>query len=325
MCGTNAVNSAGWLCDSRSLEVLAVVPTYNGGAVWRDAAAALAQACRDSRHRLRVKVIDSSSHDDTVNIAIARGFGVERIDSAEFDHGGTRNLAVQGEQADLFIFLTQDAILSESRAIDRLVASFDDPVVAVAYGRQLPHSDANPIAAHARRFNYPDNGHQVALKDRSRLGIKTVFTSNSFAAYRSSVFMALGGFTKGNILSEDMLFAARAVMAGHHVAYVPEARVLHSHNYSPMDELRRYFDIGVFHHDEAWIGETFGGAGGEGLRFMKSEWRQLWEGAPLWLPRACLHNALKFAGFQLGKHYRVLPGALCRLMSMHRKYWEQRR
>src|SRR5690606_29801174 len=116
---------------------------------------------------------------------------------------------------------------------------FEDPAVAVAYGRQLPHRDANPIAAHARYFNYGPQSRVVGLDDRARLGIKTVFTSNSFAAYRAVVFNDLGGFPERNILSEDMYLAARAVLAGARIAYVAEACVRHSHNYSPVEEFRR--------------------------------------------------------------------------------------
>ena len=305
--------------------VLVVVPVYNGGRVWREAAPALARAQKASCHRIRVKVVDSSSRDDSARVARESGFDVVTIDTADFDHGGTRNAAVRGAADDFLVFLTQDAILHGARAIDELLAAFSDAQVAVAYGRQLPHSDANPIAAHARTFNYPAAPYVAGLEDKQRLGIKTVFASNSFAAYRADVFHALGGFPEHNIVSEDMYLTARAVMAGHKVAYVPTACARHSHNYGPLEELRRYFDIGVFQQDEAWIGRTFGAAEGEGMRFVRSEFRYLLGRAPLWVPRACLHNALKIVGYRLGRHYPVLPSMLRRHLTMHRAHWAQRR
>src|SRR5690606_21821348 len=105
-----------------------------------------------------------------------------------------------------------------------------------------------------------------SLADRNTLGLKAVFSSNSFAVYRLSVLRELGGFPERVILSEDMHLAARAVMAGHKLAYAAQAAVRHSHNYTPLQEFRRYFDIGVFHTEQAWIARTFGGAGGEGRR-----------------------------------------------------------
>ena len=323
------------------LNVLVVVPVYNGGALWREAAKALAVAQSFSRHRVRVKVVDSSSADDSVHTARAHGFEVSGIDSRDFDHCGTRNAAVLesaalrqgGGQAsaadayvaDVYVFLTQDAILDPPNSLDILLDAFRDPEVVIAWGRQLPHHDANPIASHARHFNYGEESRVVGLQDRARYGIKTVFTSNSFSAYRASVFNALGGFPESTILSEDMYYAARAVLQGGKVAYVANACVRHSHNYGPLEEFRRYFDIGVFQADHAWIEDHFGGAEGEGLRFVKSEVRTLMRRAPLWLPRAMLHDALKILGFRLGRSYRRLPEPCRPWFSMHRGYWKKYR
>lgn len=306
-----------------ALRTKVIIPTYNGGDVWKACAQALARACAATPQVSGVLVVDSSSRDDTVAVASEYGFTVQVIDSRDFDHAGTRNQACFGVMGDtdVVVFLTQDAILASDLSLENLIAAFADPSVAVAYGRQLPHIDANPIAAHARSFNYRAKGYVSGLEDKAVMGLKTVFTSNSFAAYRVSVFQELGGFPEKNILSEDMFFAAKAVLAGHKVAYVADAAVLHSHNYTPMEEFRRYFDIGVFHHDEAWIAQAFGGAGGEGKRFIFSELKYLLQHAPAWLPRACLHNGLKILGYKLGKNYTRLPVRLRRLFSMHRKYW----
>ncbi len=311
------------MSESTELRAQVIIPTYNGGAVWKACSRALQAACAATPQVMGVLVVDSSSIDDTAAVAQAGGFALRRIDPRDFDHAGTRNRAcgaLDGEP-DIVIFLTQDAIPASDSSLRELIRAFSDPAVAVAYGRQLPHADANPIAAHARSFNYRDRGYVVDKEGGRPMGLKAVFTSNSFAAYRLSVFKDLGGFPEKSILSEDMYFAARAVMAGHKVAYVADAMVLHSHNYTPLEEFRRYFDIGVFHHDEAWIGREFGGAGGEGKRFLVSEFRYLLARAPAWLPRACVHNFFKILGYKLGKSYTRLPLRLRRGFSMHRKYW----
>ena len=56
------------------------------------------------------------------------------------------------------------------------------------------------------------------------------------------------------------------ILAGYKVAYCAEATVRHSHNYTPWEEFRRYFDTGVFHACEPWIQQQLGGASGEGLQ-----------------------------------------------------------
>ncbi|MCG8706895.1 glycosyltransferase family 2 protein [Brenneria sp. 4F2] len=300
------------------MKVRVVIPSYNGGELWRKVCAAIKKQSNDFDS---VLVIDSSSSDDTCKIAGESGFQVLKINKTEFNHGATRNLGIEhSADADITIFFTQDAI-PESGSIESILAAFNDPKVAVAYGRQLPHDDANPLAKHARHFNYGIKSHVLGIEDKKEYGIKTVFSSNSFSAYRTDVFRELGGFPSNTILGEDMYFAAKAVLAGYKTAYVAEASVKHSHNYSAWEEFKRYFDIGVFHYDESWIRENFGGAGGEGKKFIFSELNFLLKNSPFWIPLACINNFFKITGYKLGQKYKILPRSLVRKLSMHKGYW----
>ena len=294
------------------------VPTLNAGALWRDW---LVRTQPAAKH-FRVLVVDSSSDDETA--AIARDFGCELlvIERCDFDHGGTRQRALHYlSDCDIVIFLTQDALIADQDALAQLVAAFDDPGVGAAFGRQLPHPDASPIAAHARYFNYPDESRVVATADIPRLGIKTAFLSNSFAAYRREALISAGGFPEGTILSEDMIAGARLLKAGWKLAYCAEACALHSHNYSLVEEFQRYFDIGVLHHREAWLLDWLGRAEGEGGRFVRSELSYLWRRAPWRLPEAGLRTLLKYAGYRLGKSEARLPLGVKRRLSMHKHFW----
>ncbi|VDR25993.1 Predicted glycosyl hydrolase [Raoultella terrigena] len=238
------------------------IPTYNGGEIWKSAVANIKKYAPAD---LFVHVIDSSSKDDTVAVAVKAGFNVLTIAGSDFNHGGTRNQAVEKYIADydVVIFLTQDAIPQEN-FVKEIMSIFSDDRIACAYGRQLPHLDANPLAKHARSFSYPSKGYICGKENIPEMGLKTVFMSNSFSAYRLSIFKTLGGFPSNTILCEDMFFTAKAVLAGYKVAYAAEAVVRHSHNYTPYEEFRRYFDIGVFHKNEPWIRQSIGGAGVKG-------------------------------------------------------------
>ncbi|HHP0717144.1 TPA: glycosyltransferase family 2 protein, partial [Escherichia coli] len=251
-----------------------IIPTYNGGEVWKKSANNIALYSKIQPHD--VYVIDSESEDDTVQVAKAHGFNVKIIEGASFNHGGTRNQAItdNGVVYDVAILITQDAIPLDG-FVNKILSAFEDPLVACAYGRQLPHENANSIAQHARFFNYPAKSVVNTKENIPEYGIKTAFTSNSFCAYRVSIFNLLGGFPDNTILSEDMYYAAKAINAGYKVAYVSEAQVMHSHNYSPIEEFKRYFDIGVFHATEYWIKKDFGGAGVEGKKFIISEIKYL--------------------------------------------------
>ena len=298
-----------------------VLLTRNPGPFWSQ----WLQAVQAQETTVPVLVVDSSSTDGTNFSDLPIRWQLLHIAHADFNHGGTRNLALSHLPActDVVVYMTQDALLADPQALSRLVAVFTDPSVGCAYGRQLPHSDATPIAAHTRHFNYPAKSRTVSFEDKVHLGLKACFLSNSFAAYRLSDLLAAGGFPSNVILGEDMSVAARLLMVGKRVAYVAEACVFHSHNYSLGQEFRRYFDTGVFHARSPWLLQTFGSAGGEGLRFVRSELSYLWRHAPMWIPSAMIRTVFKLLGYRLGRLEARWPLWLKKRMSMHTNYWRQ--
>lgn len=300
-----------------------IVPTLNPGDLWQRWLAAFKAQCAKPCLRL---VIDSSSTDATVTVARQHGFEVEVIPRGAFNHGGTRQHGVlRLRDADIIVFLTQDAVLAHSDALARLVACFADQTVAAAYGRQLPHPDAGPIGAHARLFNYAPTSALRTLADRQQLGIKVAFLSNSFAAFRRSALLAVGGFPTTTIMNEDTYVAGKLLLAGWKIAYCAEAAVYHSHDYPLAVECRRYFDIGVFHAREPWLRQTFGAPEGEGRRFVLSELRYLARYAPSALPEALVRTGLKWLAYRLGCCERVLPWGVKRGLSLQRGFWEPAR
>ncbi len=301
------------------LKVGIIIPTYNGGDLWSASAENIYKQKKENNIQ-SVLVIDSGSKDHTNSVSKKYDFELQEIDGKAFNHGGTRNLGVRLINKDIVIFLTQDAI-PQDNAFKNILALFKDPLVAAVYGRQIPHDNASPIAKHARYFNYKLESYVTEEDSLSTMGLKTVFMSNSFSAYRVKIFNELGGFPENTILGEDMYFAAKAYIAGYKLAYASDAIVKHSHNYSPLDEYKRYFDIGVFHRDEKWIREKFGGAGGEGRKFIISELKFLSKKNALWIPLACMNNFCKIIGYKMGQNYHKLSLNIVRKLSMHNKYW----
>ncbi|WP_277373150.1 glycosyltransferase family 2 protein [Pseudomonas sp. AA-38] len=302
------------------MRVALIIPTRNAGAHLDRLLPALAEQTLQADEFL---VVDSASHDDTVARMRAAGARVEVIEPSQFNHGGTRRWASQQVQADVLIYLTQDAIPANPQSFARLLANLlSEPDIGVAYGRQLPHADAGLLGAQARRFNYPSQSRTKRLADAAELGIKTCFSSDSFAAYRREALEAVGGFPEDVIGSEDAYVAARLLLAGHAVRYAADAEVRHSHDYRVLDEFRRYFDIGVFYGRERWIGQAFGAAGGEGLRYVKAELRTLQGAGALWrIPEVLLRTACKLLGYRLGHLEAHLPCSIKRRLSMFSTYW----
>jgi len=298
-----------------------IIPTYNAAATWERLCAGIR---RQNLQPDRIIIIDSSSQDGTEALARAAGFEVVRIAQKDFNHGGTRQFALRyAGETEIVLYLTQDAILATDSAVRDLLAAFVDPLVALAYGRQLPRPEARAVEIHARLFNYPAQSEVRTFASRSQQGLKTIFCSNSFAAYRCSALLAVGGFPPDVIFGEDTVTAGKLLQAGYKVAYVADAAVYHSHSYTMMQEFRRYFDIGVLHIRESWLQETFGKADGEGRRFVLSELRYLLRTAPWQIPSAMLHVVAKLLGYRAGRVEAHLPVKLKRRLSMHRGFWNE--
>lgn len=288
-----------------AMNVTVCVPTLNARRTWPEFSAALkGQTLFPSS----VLVIDSGSDDGTAELAEHDGFQVVRIARHEFNHGRTRQRAVDiSGDSNVIVFLTQDAILASPDALAQLLRAFDDPSVGAAYGRQLPHNTAGPIEAHARLFNYPADSAVRSMESASTLGFKTAFFSDSFGAYRTSALASIGGFPLDVNFGEDTVAAARLLLSGWKIAYVAEAQAFHSHNYTFRQEFQRYRDVGQLHASQSWMLESFGAASGEGLRFVMSELLMLFRSSPLLIPSAIIRSACKFLGYKVGRHQAGRP------------------
>lgn len=302
----------------RRSNIACVIPTYNGEESIKD----LLDSISRQSIKADILVVDSSSKDSTLEIAALYATEVVTISSSEFNHGGTRQLMVEKfPNYEFFVFLTQDAILEGCDALKNLLLGFDDNGVGAVCGRQLPHKNANFFATHARLFNYPNETSVKSKSDIPKFGIKTAFLSNSFAGYRASALASVGGFPRHVILAEDMYVAAKLILAGYKIVYAATAECRHSHNYSVIEEFRRYFDTGVFHSREPWILKHFGSASGEGVKFVTSEFRSLKLRRSYLLPASIIRTAAKLVGFKLGTKESKIPVRIKKKLSMHKKFW----
>ena len=293
-----------------------IIPTYNASSYLAVQLKALAaQTIRDAE----ILLIDSSSTDDTREIAKSYGVRTIVIPKVDFDHGGTRTLAGRQVRGDALVYFTQDALPQNEYAIERLVKALEqDPQIGAVFGRQIPRPHATPFAQHLRFFNYPDQSYTRMFTDRAAYGVKTAFCSNSFAAYRRSALENVGWFQDNLLMGEDLHVCARMLMKGYRVGYIAEAVVYHSHNYTIAQEFKRYFDLGVFFKKEHWLLDEFGRPEGEGIKFMRSEFSYLRSHGLLHLfPISLMRAAAKLIGYRLGHYYRHLPQAVLRRVSMH--------
>ncbi|MBQ2257203.1 MAG: glycosyltransferase family 2 protein [Lachnospiraceae bacterium] len=248
---------------------------------------------------------------------------VHHLSEKEFDHGRTRAKAVQYSKADFFVCMTHDAIPANELLIEKLVAALTQSEhIAAAYARQLPLPNCREIEKYTRSFNYPETSSVKSLADVDRLGIKTFFCSNVCAAYNREIYENMGGFVKKAIFNEDMIYAGHAVNAGYCIAYVADAQVCHSHNYTCMQQFRRNFDLGV---SQAQHPEVFAvtSSESEGIRLVRDTIEHLSRTKKKRLiPYLIVSSGYKFMGYQLGKHYESLPGKMVKWCSSNKTYWD---
>ena len=243
------------------------------------------------------------------------------VKKEDFDHGMTRRMAVEKSDADIFVMMTQDALPADRKLIEKLTAPLMGDI-AVSYARQLPRKNCRAIERFTRRFNYPEESLLKGKENLQVLGIKTYFCSDVCAAYRREIYEKLGGFVEKAIFNEDMLFAAKAVEAGYKIMYAAEARVLHSHNYSISQQFRRNFDLGV---SQAEHPEVFKKVPSEkeGGRMVKKTTEYLFTTGKVFLiPYFYLQGMGKYAGYFLGKHYKMLPAKTIKKCTANEAYWQ---
>lgn len=230
-------------------DVTVAIPVRDGGALFARTLEAL--STQTVAHELLV--CDSHSSDGSPELARAHGARVVEIDPAHFSHGGTRNLLMNEASGAHVALLTQDAEPADQRWLERLLRGFELAAdVGLVCGPYLPRADASPaVRLELERWFHslaPDGTPRVdRLEEHERerlpalalIGARGFFTDANACIARTAWQRAP---FREVPYAEDRLLAIDMLRSGYARAYVPDAAVLHSHAYTPAEELRRCFD-----------------------------------------------------------------------------------
>lgn len=254
------------------MDISIIIPTLNAE---HEIEALLIALDRQSIQPNEIFVVDSASEDKTIELVQKhKRVRLLEIDRQDFNHGTTRDMALNESSGDFVCFLTQDAVPVSDDYLKRLVAPMvEDSNIALVSGRQLPKADARRFEQLVRDFNYPDTPSVRSKGDLKKFGIKTFFASDTCSAYRRTAYLECGGFDHVNT-NEDMLMAAKFIASGMKVAYEPRAEVYHSHNLTPSQQFARNRAVGFFletHADNLMHASEIG----EGGRLVKAVSSQL--------------------------------------------------
>lgn len=303
-----------------------LIPTYKPGKQFLD----LIECLQKQTHPVRkIIVMNTEQHfwEQAVMqydaLAQIPNMEVHHLTQAEFDHAATRDRAMKLSDADVCVCMTQDAIPYDERLLTHLIAPLEDERVAVSYARQLPNEDAGEVEKFTRNFNYPAESRRKTWEDVDTLGIKAFFCSDVCAAYNRATYEKLGGFIAPAIFNEDMIFAAGALKAGFTIYYAADAKVIHSHNYTFMQQLRRNFDLAV---SQAMHPEVFAGISSEkeGKKMVLATCKHLLKvGKPFQIVRLVLQSGAKYIGYFLGKRYEKMSPKMVDYFTSSPMYWKQ--
>lgn len=308
--------------EIRNLTVDVIIPTYRSDEKFEKLLEMLYQQTLIPNKVIVLHTMEYEGQVQTIPEISNSNIVVIPINKNEFDHGGTRKLGASFSDADIILMMTQDSVPVDEYLIENLMKPYKDPKIAATYARQLPNEKADLSERYTRHFNYPKISKVKSKDDLEELGIKTFFCSNVCASYRNNVYKELGGFVDKTIFNEDMIMSFSMIQAGYSVAYNAEAKVVHSHKYSYIQQFTRNFDLGVSHNEYAHV---FGSvkSESEGIKLVKTTLQYLIKKKAYHLiPDLVINSGFKFLGYQLGKRYDLLPKNLVVQFSMNKGYWK---
>ena len=201
---------------------------------------------------VEVVAVDSGSRDGTAELLRAQADRLIEIREDEFNHGATRNMGVAACGAPLVVLLVQDAEPASTdwlaKLVDPLLAAGPGRPLAGTYARQIPRADASGVVReYLRQYpaTHPDPRRQTlrdlaafdSLSPVERLAACTF--DNVCACIRREVWER---HPFRNVpIAEDLAWAKDVLLAGHDLAYVPDAAVIHSHDRQAGYELQRTY------------------------------------------------------------------------------------
>lgn len=169
----------------------------------------------------KLLVIDSGSTDKTIEIAKYYNAEIISIAAADYYPGKILNAAIKETSSEMIIFLNSDTVLLTPLCLSSLLAPFHDLKVQATFARQLPRPDAETWVIRDYQTSFPN----------SETPPHWMFLSLPFAAIRKSIWEKHPFYTEA-WGSEDTEWGYWAKMQNMTIKYVPEAIVMHSHNYT---------------------------------------------------------------------------------------------
>lgn len=185
---------------------------------------------QQSHQDVEVILVDSGSTDATAQIAEARGALVVHIEPHEFTFGRSLNVGLAAASGDLIVSASAHVYPVYPDWLEHLMRPFDDPTVALVYGKQR--------GAPVSQFSEHQVFHQW-YPDEDVPDQQTPFCNNANAAIRRSLWQE-HAYDETLTGLEDLAWARWAQSRGLRVAYSARAEVIHVHQETMRGVYDRY-------------------------------------------------------------------------------------
>lgn len=250
--------------------------------------------------KAKVLVFNSTSNDGCVELAKKLGVETLVIPRTEMNHGYAREISRKTLGTDIVVMMTPDAY-ARPDMLEKLIQPIVEGKAKIAYARQIAHEGANIIARFSREFNFPSESNIRSIKDAPKYGRYTGFCSDACTAWSNDALEEIGGF-RWILSGEDAVASAMVLRKGHKIAYVAEAIVNHSHNYTPQKEFVRHFDTGMYRKQWDKILDLGGGSDQKrGTSYAIALLTHVIKNEPKMLLTAFLQLAMGWLGYQFGR------------------------
>jgi len=187
---------------------------------------------------VQVIIVDSGSTDRTLSIASNFPAAIYNISPEEFSFGRALNIGCAEATGEFVAMASAHVYPTHRRWLEYLLAPFQDPRVALAYGKQ--RGNGHTIYSEHKIFCkwFPETSVSVQ---------KSPFCNNANAAIRRSLWKQIP-YNEELTGLEDLEWAKRVIQSRYYLAYVAEAEVIHVHNESYTGTFNRYYREAITLH-----------------------------------------------------------------------------
>ena len=185
---------------------------------------------RQTLREREVILVDSGSRDDTIRIAEQNGARIVHIAPEQFSFGRSLNMGIAAAQGRYVVIASAHVRPVYPDWLECLLRPFEDPGVALVYGKQRGTSDSRFSEHQIFRQWFPDEDTDAQ---------PTPFCNNANAAIRRSLWEQRP-YDEQLTGLEDVAWAKWTQSEGHRIAYSAHAEIIHVHAETPRRVYERY-------------------------------------------------------------------------------------